>query len=186
MSPAELRPMRDPDVADVRELMIVSFSDLERRLHEPESPPGDPEHAYLRIRHLIATDPGGAWVAADAGGRLTGAALAIVREGLWGLSLLVVHPDAQSGGVGSALLGRTLAYGAGAHGAVILASPDPRALRAYARAGFALHPAVRAGGTPRDLPPAPAVRAFHAGGDHPLAAAVDRAVRRAAHGDDID
>jgi GNAT superfamily N-acetyltransferase len=185
MAPAELRPMRDADVEPTRALMLAAFGDLARRMHEPDSPPGPPEQAHGRIRHLLATDPEGAWVSTDAQGRLTGAALAIMREGLWGLSLLVVQPDAQSSGIGSALLRRALDYGADARGAVILASPDPRALRAYARAGFALHPTVRAVGVPRDLPPAPAVRPFR-DEDHALAAAVGRAVRGAAHGADID
>ena len=93
------------------------------------------------MRRVLATDPGGCWVTEDAAG-LTGAVLALLREGLWGLSLLVVRPDLQSTGIGSALLARALEYGAGARGGVILASPDARALRAYARAGFELHPTV--------------------------------------------
>jgi hypothetical protein len=96
-----------------------------------------------------------------------------------------VRPDVQSTGTGSALLARTLAYGEGARGWIILASPDPRALRAYARAGFALHPSVLATGTPRDVAAAPEVRPFKPG-DHALAAAVDRAVRGAPHGADLD
>ena len=56
---------------------------------------------------------------------MVGAALALEREGLWGLSLLVVSPALQSQGVGRALLERTLEYaGGGERGAVILASPD--------------------------------------------------------------
>ena len=92
-----------------------------------------------RFRHVIETDPGGAWLAEE-DGRPVGAALAILREGLWGLSLLVVHPDAQSGGIGRALLERTLRYGDGARGGIIASSGDSRALRAYARAGFAAAP----------------------------------------------
>jgi GNAT superfamily N-acetyltransferase len=182
---AELRPMREDDVRGAYELMVAAFADLERRMHEPSSPPGDPEPGYVRLRRVLATDPGGCWVAEEAGDGLSGVAMALLREGLWGLSLLVVRPALQSSGIGSALLGRTLAYGDGARGGVILASQDPRALRAYARAGFTLHPSVSAYGRPRDATPAPAVRAFEPR-DHELAAAVDREVRGAPHGGDLD
>jgi GNAT superfamily N-acetyltransferase len=180
-----LRPMRDADVAAAHELTTVVFADLGRRLHRPTPPPTAPAAAHVRLRRILATDPAGAWVAEDAAGALAGVALAIVRDGLWGLSLLVVHPDAQSGGLGRALLERALAYGNGAHGGVILASADPRALRAYVRAGFTLHPSAEATGVPRDVAAAPEVRPFEPG-DHALAAAVDRAVRGVPHGADLD
>lgn len=177
--------MCDDDVVPARELMAAAFDDLARRLHEPVPPPGNPASAYVRLRRVLASDPGGSWVTEDGDGALTGAALAIMREGVWGLSLLVVRPDVQSAGIGSVLLRRTLEYGEGARGAIILGSPDARALRAYARAGFALHPTVCAAGTPHDVAPAAEVRSFTPA-DHPLAAAVDRAVRGAAHGEDLD
>jgi GNAT superfamily N-acetyltransferase len=181
----ELRPMHDQDVPGTHELAVATFADLERRMHEQPSPPGDPDAAYVRLRRLLATDPGGCWIAEDAAGRIAGAALGLLREGLWGLSLLVVRPDLQSTGIGSELLGRTLAYGAGARGGIILASPDPRALRAYSRAGFALHPNVTAVGRPRSAIGCADARPFTAA-DHELAAAVDRAVRGAPHGADLD
>jgi GNAT superfamily N-acetyltransferase len=179
------RPMRDDDVVAARELMVASFEDLARRLHEPVPPPGDPAPGHVRLRHILAADPGGSWVTEDADGALTGVGLAIVREGVWGLSLLVVRPDLQSAGIGSALLRRTLEYADGTRGAIVLGSPDARALRAYSRAGFALHPTVYAAGTPSGVAAAPEVRPF-VPEDHELAAAVDRAVRGAAHGADLD
>jgi len=180
----ELRPLRDEDVAGADELAQAASEDLARRLHGPVSPPGDAARAHVRLRRLLAADAGGCWVAEDAAG-LTGVGLALVRDGLWGLSLLVVRPDMQSAGIGAALLRRTLEYGAGARAGVILASPDFRALRAYSRAGFALHPVLYASGRPRAVAAAPEVRRFEPG-DHELAAAVDRAVRGAPHGADLD
>jgi GNAT superfamily N-acetyltransferase len=177
--------MHDADVPGVNELMVAAFADLERRLHEPAPPAGDPALAYVRLRRILDTDPGGCWVGEDADGRLTGAALALIRDGIWGLSLLVVRPDLQSTGIGSALLGRTLEYGAGARGAIILGSADSRALRAYARAGFALHPTVVASGSPRGMIGCADVRPFTPA-DHEMAAAVDIAVRGAPHGGDLD
>jgi GNAT superfamily N-acetyltransferase len=177
--------MRDDDVAGAHELAIAAFEDLGRRLHEPPPPPpGDPAAAHARLRRLLATDPGGCWVAEDAGG-LAGVGLALLRDGLWGLSLLVVRPDLQSTGVGSALLRRTLEYGASARGGIVLASPDARALRAYARAGFELHPSLIATGVVRGIVGCADVRPFEPA-DHELAAAVDRAVRGVPHGSDLD
>jgi GNAT superfamily N-acetyltransferase len=176
--------MRDEDARAVHDVSVVTFTDLEARFHQPPSPPPPPDAPLTRYFHLIETDPGGAWVAEE-DGRVVGAALAIEREGVWGLSLLVVLPDRQSRGVGRALLERALTYaGGGRRGGIILASPDQRALRAYARAGFDMHPCMDAGGRPHVAEPPPGVR----DGDErdlPLTEAVDRAVRGAAHGSDI-
>jgi GNAT superfamily N-acetyltransferase len=173
------------DALAVHELSVRTFSDLAERLHEPLQPPPPADVALVRIHQLLERDPGGAWVS-DGDGDLAGAALAIDRDGLWGLSLLVVDPARQSAGVGRALLARSLEYAEGGRrGAVILASPDPRALRAYARAGFAAHPCFRAQGRPKAAAPPAGVRD---GGpdDLPLVERVDLAVRGAAHGSDIE
>src|SRR5829696_1242757 len=150
--------MRPEDDVAIHEVSVVTFADLGARLHEPPSPPQPLEAALIRIRQLFASDPGGAWVAEE-GGRVVGAALALDREGVWGLSLLVVLPDHQSSGIGRALLERSLEYaGGGRRGAIILASPDHRALRAYARAGFDMHPCMDAQGRPNVKVPPPGVR----------------------------
>jgi GNAT superfamily N-acetyltransferase len=179
-----IRPMRSEDAPAVHRVSVVTFAELEARFHVPPSPPSPPEPALVRIRHLLDTDPGGAWVAEE-DGQVVGAALALDREGVWGLSLLVVLPDHQSDGLGRALLQRSLEYaGGGRRGAIILASPDARALRVYARAGFELHPCLDAEGRPRVPEPPRGVR----DGDErdlPLTETVDRAVRGAAHGSDI-
>jgi GNAT superfamily N-acetyltransferase len=177
--------MRDVDVPVAHELTVAAFADLERRFHEPPGPRPDPAAAYVRLRRILATDPDGCWVAEDGDGAPAGVALAMLREDLWGLSLLVVRPDSQSTGVGSALLTRALEYGASARGGIIPASSDGRALRAYARAGFDLHPALRATGVPYAAIGCADVRPFEPA-DHELAAAVDRAVRGAPHGGDLD
>jgi hypothetical protein len=140
--------------------------------------------AAVRLRHLLATDPGGAWVAERDGG-VAGCALALLREGIWGLSLLVVRPELQSAGVGRELLARATAYGEGARGRLILASRDARALRAYVRLGLDLHPAAIATGTPRGVDPPAGIRPA-APDDRPWIDAVGRTVRGAAHGDDLD
>ena len=183
---AGLRPMRDGDVAAADEIGVAAFADLDRRRGRPPPPPPDPAVSRLRIRHLLETDPGGAWVAVDADDRPVGAALALVRDGVWGLSLLVVRPDAQSAGAGGALLRAALAYGRDARGGIILASTDTRALRAYHRAGFTMHPSAVAEGRPAGMAEDRAVVPFDPGRDAAMAAAVGRAVRGAAHGPDLD
>lgn len=188
MMPAvRVRPMLAGDAARVHALADRAFGDLAVRSGSgPSASYGSPAGircGVARIRHLIATDPGGAFVAED-GGTLLGAALALQREGLWGLSLLVVDPAAQSAGLGSRLLRFALDYGTDVRGAIILASEDSRALRAYARAGFALHPSLEAAGVPRPVEAPPSVRPGSED-DLGLAGEVDRAVRGAAHGPDL-
>ena len=163
--------------------MVDSFQDLNRRFGEPPEPPGPVAAGRVRMRRLLITDPGGAWVA-ERDGRLVGCSLGMLREGVWGLSLLVVSPEAQSTGVGRELLTRAWEYGREARGWIILASRDTRALRSYARLGLHLHPALAARGHPRRVTPPPDVRPGTSD-DLPLTAVVDRAVRGAAHGDDL-
>jgi predicted N-acetyltransferase YhbS len=172
------RPLREEDFAAVLAVNERAFDDLVGR----ELPRPALEAAYGRYRRLLETDPGGAWVA-ERDGALVGAALGIVREGLWGLSLLIVDPPAQSAGAGRELLRLAWEHGNGARGRVILSSTDPRAMRAYSRLGLDAHPCLAARGRPRAVLP-PEVRAGDAA-DLPLTEAVDRAVRGAAHGGDI-
>ena len=172
------RPLREEDFAAVLAVNERAFDDLVGR----ELPRPALEAAYGRYRRLLETDPGGAWVA-ERDGALVGAALGIVREGLWGLSLLIVDPPAQGAGAGRELLRLAWEHGNGARGRVILSSTDPRAMRAYSRLGLDAHPCLAARGRPRAVTP-PEVRAGDAA-DLPLTEAVDRAVRGAAHGGDI-
>jgi GNAT superfamily N-acetyltransferase len=177
-----VRPMESRDVDAAFRVSTEAFGDLERRLGQPPEPPASPAVGRLRVGRPLATDPGGSWVA-ERDGEIIGAATAIVREGVWGLSLLVVRPDAQSAGAGRELLARAYEYGDGVRGRIVLASADGRALRAYARLGLHLHPAVTARGVAR-AEPVPELRPGTAD-DLPLTEAVDRAVRGAAHGEDV-
>ena len=183
MSGSSVRPFLASDIDVVHDLSVEAFQDLNRRFNEPPEPPGPLAASRIRMGRLLAADPGGAWVA-ERRGEVVGCSLAVLREGLWGLSLLAVSPSAQSSGLGRELLDRAWEYGAGARGWIVLSSRDPRALRSYARLGLDLHPAVAARGHARRTAPPPDVRPG-TNDDLPLAAEVDRAVRGAAHGDDI-
>jgi GNAT superfamily N-acetyltransferase len=175
--------MRHEDVTAVIELAFRCFDDLADRRGEPRADRWDPEVAAIRHRQVLRTDPGGCLVAV-ADGDVVGAAEAILRDGVWGLSLLIVDPGAQSAGLGSQLLRRAGAYGDGARGRLILSSQDPRAMRAYTRLGLWPQPCLKAVGTARAVRSPAAVRAGTRA-DIPLTEAVDRAVRGAAHGSDI-
>lgn len=146
--------------------------------------PLDVERSERRYFHLQATDPGGAWVAVD-DGTVCGAALGIVRERIWGLSLLAVLPDVQARGIGRRLLERAWAHGDGASGRIILSSTDPKAMRRYARAGLRLRPCVAAAGiVDRSRLPAPSPRVV-VSEDVERTAAISRHVRGAGHHVDV-
>jgi GNAT superfamily N-acetyltransferase len=171
-----IRPMTLDDTRAALELMVETFEELDRRRgREPEPPPPDAAVAEKRFAAFVRHDPEGSWVAEDEQG-LAGCALATKREGIWGLSLLVVRPGLQSAGVGSELLRRAHDYARDAVGRVILASSDPRAIRAYARLGLDLHPLYRGSGTPRGLTMPPELRPGGAG-DVELTETVDRFAR---------
>ncbi|HUA02449.1 MAG TPA: GNAT family N-acetyltransferase [Solirubrobacteraceae bacterium] len=145
------------------------------------------ERAERRWRESLAypfsTDPEGAFVA-ELGGRVIGVAQALVRERLWILSRFAVQPGIQSGGAGRALLEHAVGYGRETDAGLIVSSNDPRALRLYARAGFALRPALRADGQVdrRALPRSDArVRVDDQGNDLESLAALARAIRGASY-----
>ncbi|HSD80682.1 MAG TPA: GNAT family N-acetyltransferase [Solirubrobacteraceae bacterium] len=180
--PPAVRPMRAGDVAG-------AYAVARGALFAPL--PGEDEERLrarqtARIAHLLGTDPGGAWVA-DRDGEVVGVAQALLREGLWGLSLYAVAEAEQGRGVGRRLLDAALGHGAGARGHVVLSSERPAAMRRYARAGLDLRPCVAAAGiADRSRIPDAAARVEDAGAAGiPIADALGRHVRGAGHGRDI-
>src|SRR3954454_10062982 len=153
----------------------------------PETTVAVIERGRRRIAHLRRTDPGGAWVAADESGAIVGLSLALVREGIWGLSLFAVAADRQGRGIGRELLEAAFGHGADARGHLILSSESPAAMRRYARLGLELRPCVAAAGiVDRARLPAEDA-AVDAGADGiPVADAIGRAVRGAGHGVDLE
>jgi len=181
---AEIRPLRLADVDAAHALATVTFADYAARRGEAPDPQIDTAAVRPRYTRFVERDAAGSWVA-EADGELVGCALALRREGLWGLSLLVVHPSHQSGGLGRELLALAHDYARGASSRIILSSADPRALRAYARLGLSGHPCLRAIGVPRGAR-APAGTRPAEPRDRDFLDAVSRAARGAAHGDDVD
>jgi len=167
-------------LAGVVPIEFQPSSEAEVRLYD--------ERRALRVRHLLASDPEGCWVAeSDADGEIVGVALAIVREGIWGLSLLGVAPGRQGAGLGGRLLAGALTTLDGCRGGLILASTDPRALRRYVRAGFALRPCVAATGqiNRSRIPAGLRARAGDPDADREILDDASRFVRGASHAHDL-
>jgi len=144
------------------------------------------ERRKERYRHFLEHDQRGAWVAVD-GDRVAGVALALVREGVWVLSLFAVAEEYRNARVGKELLDRALLYAKGTTGAMIASSSHPAAMRRYALAGFTLLPTLMAGGKVRRESLPTGMKATEGTeADLELAAQVDRLVRGAAHGRDLE
>jgi predicted N-acetyltransferase YhbS len=135
-----VRPLRESDIEAADEVAWCALEDVGRRygFSLGERDAARKAFARSRIRHLGATDPEGA-VVAEHDGAVVGIGLGLRRGSLWFLSLLAVREDLQNAGVGRRLLEATLDHGRDCASGMICASPDPKALRRYGRAGFALH-----------------------------------------------
>jgi GNAT superfamily N-acetyltransferase len=160
-----------------------------RTLFHPDDPGAHEEAAVRggrrRIAHLLETDPGGCFVAEDAG-RVVGVSVALIREGVWGYSLFAIAASHQGRGLGRALFAPAWDYGSGARGHLILSSEHPAAIRLYAQAGLALAPCVAAAGI-ADLRGAPDLTPVRDAGPESLALidAIGRELRGAGHGPDL-
>jgi GNAT superfamily N-acetyltransferase len=180
-----IRPMQPEDVAPLLDVQYATFADLDRRMGEPahEFTEEARERGTARIAHLQRTDPEGAWVA-ELEGEPVGCALALVRDGMWFLSLLIVKPGLQGKGIGRQLLDAALTTATDR--SWILATVEPAAVRRYQRAGFALHPTYTAKGAPdrSHIPAITGIRDYD--DDRETLDDVLRAVRGAAMGPEVD
>lgn len=188
----EVRPLEPADIVRADEVAYRSLTTMAATYTTTAQPEADrtperTERGRARIAHLLQTDPDGAWVAVD-GPDVVGVALSLRRGPMWFLSLLAVATELQSRGAGRALLDASLRTAAGADAAWILATPDPKALRRYALAGFRPHPAYAALGTlDRALVPTGlGVRDGDLDHDRELVEDVVTGLRGAAYGPDID
>ena len=179
---AELvRPMAAEDIHQVATVTAEAFgTDLSTPLQRHNW-----EH---RLRHSLLSDPEGSFVS-ERSGLVTGAAQAVIREGIWILSLMAVSPTLGGGGEGRALMHSVLGYERGCAGGLIIASNDPRALRLYASSGYVLEPTFQAGGKidPAALPAHanPAITPV-AAGELGTLEPISRAARGPAHTPDLE
>ncbi len=177
--------MLPEDVAALVDVQYVTFHDLAVRMGEPPHEFTDEVRARgtMRISHLRRTDPDSAWVA-EIDGEPVGCALALVRDGMWFLSLLIVKPGLQGKGIGRELLDAALTTATDR--SWILSTVEPAAVRRYQRAGFAMHPTYTAKGRP-DLSKMPAITGIREyDGDRGTLDDVLLAVRGARLGTEVD
>jgi GNAT superfamily N-acetyltransferase len=185
-----IRPMAADDVPGAERVTAAGFHELDTRMFRRSWPEPEPRSAerganwVARVRHLLATDPGGSWVA-ERDGELLGIAVSFVREKMWLLASYAVVPGSQGLGLGKAVLAPALEHGRGCLRGMLNASSDPKALRRYHAAGFTLHPQMFLTGTP-DRSRIPVVEHVREGSldDVDLMDSVDRRTRGAAHGPD--
>jgi GNAT superfamily N-acetyltransferase len=180
-----VRPLRPDDVAAADAVAWAALSALIPVEHHPDDEEVRRRRGQARIAHLLATDPDGCWVA-EHDGEVVALGLALVREGVWGLSLLAVRPGLQGRGVGGRVLAETLRTAEGCRGGLITSSPDPRAMRRYFRAGFRVRPCVTAAGeiNRSRLPGGLRSRPGDLDADHPRLEELSRHARGASHGPD--
>jgi GNAT superfamily N-acetyltransferase len=184
-----IRPMTVDDLPGMVRSAEAAFRLLPEQVEEPAG--SSPSASELGdgdaiVRHLLRIDAAGAW-AAVIDGDVVGVAMAGLREGLWYLAQLHLDPVYHGRGLGSRLLQIALDYGVLARGMLLHSSLDPRAMRCYQRAGFALEPALHATGRLRrsSVPPVVGVRAGDVD-DLDLVAHIDRVQRGGAHGPDLE
>lgn len=129
------RPMVEHDLGVTRYVAHEAMDVLDRSQFVAPQPwiPIEPRAQ----RHLLHTDPGGAWVA-ELNGVVIGYSMALVRGEIWYLSQLFVQPDQHGHGIGRELLGRAQAYGGeqGARVFSVVATTSPAAHALYMRAGM--------------------------------------------------
>lgn len=176
-----VRPLLPEDAAACVDVTHRALAEVYEQM--PPDTPAYRDRAAQRVLHLQSTDPDSAWVAED-DGEVVGCALALVREGMWFLSLLMVGPEQQSTGLGRQLLDATLTTATDR--SWILATTAPAALRRYRRAGFDLVPCLTAKGTvDRALLPTTSVRESTWAESGELVDDVTRTLRGAGVGPDL-
>lgn len=184
--PAEvlLRPMRTEDVEAAERLSALAFG-AARGVHGDEAlrTPARAAAWCVRTAVLVQQDGPGCWVA-DHDGEVVGLATSWRRETLWGLATYAVRADWQGRGIGHALLEAAATHARGALRGMITSTPDPRAVRAYRRAGFDVHPQMTLEGT---VAAGDLVRPRHVRvgtpGDREWMESLDRGLRGAGRGD---
>jgi hypothetical protein len=118
---ALVRPMAEDDIHQVATVTAEAFgTDIGSNVLR--------SNWEQRLRHSLLTDPDGSFVS-EHGGLVTGCAQAVIREGVWILSLMAVSPTLGEGGEGRALMETALQYYRGCAGGLIVSSDDPRAVR---------------------------------------------------------
>jgi GNAT superfamily N-acetyltransferase len=102
------RPGRSEDLDACTRIWKAAIEDYQARLNQPGMP-DDLGPLRRLLAHLLGTDPDRYWVAVNTDDEVIGFSSASVRDGLWFLAMLFVHPRVQAGGIGAALMDRAQA-----------------------------------------------------------------------------
>ncbi|GHF54025.1 hypothetical protein GCM10010359_65530 [Streptomyces morookaense] len=181
--------MQESDLPAAERASAVTFLEadrLGRRAGEPEvqpRPASGTQQWIDRMRYFLSVDPGGCWVATDAGA-VVGFAVSQNRGRLWYLATYGVLPGHQGKGIGKRLLDVVLVHAEGRRG-LFSSTVHPAATRRYRLAGFSLLPQMRMVGTV-DRSALPAVTGLRDGGGDDLEwmDRLDENLRGAGHGPD--
>jgi GNAT superfamily N-acetyltransferase len=180
-----VRAMSDRDVEACSRIFDAALDRLRHDLGLPTDP-DDQGTARARITHLMKTDPAESVVAVE-GRTVLGFGQATHRGDVWVLAHLFVDPAHQSARVGTELLRQLHPGSTSASVALIGATADPRAIRAYAALPhFQLHPTVRAEGRVTQRPVrSPMVETLRSDMALEQAGAIDLEVRGGARTSDL-
>jgi GNAT superfamily N-acetyltransferase len=130
----KIRPATEDDLADIGRIFERSSTWLTENYRPDQvgAPAPGLEARDPLCRHLLGT--GAMFLAEDP--EPAGFSAAIVRDGVWFLSLLWVLPERHGAGIGSGLLAETLAWGRDANAFTVVASPYPVAQLVYLRSSM--------------------------------------------------
>ena len=129
MSDVRIRPMTAQDVAAAERVTAIGFHELDTRMFrrswpDPQLRPPERSAAWVRrTGHLVATDPGGCWVA-ERDAELLGVVVPFVREKMWLLASYAVVPAAQGLGLPGLLARRSSTEGLTARDAQRVERPE--------------------------------------------------------------
>jgi GNAT superfamily N-acetyltransferase len=130
----QIRPATEEDLPAIGGIFDAASAWLTEK-YRPDQVGGQPMTISNRdglYRHLL--DTGAMFVALDP--QPAGFSAAVVRDGVWFLSLLWVLPDRHGSGIGGALLRETLEWGRGSSAFSVVASPYPVAQLIYLRSSM--------------------------------------------------
>jgi GNAT superfamily N-acetyltransferase len=179
-----IRPMTADDVEEAERLCDEAFTPMAEPGMSTGRTPLQQAQWRQRAAHLVATDPGGCWVA-DQDGVMLGFATSYRRDLTWFLATYAVQVGRQGQGIGRAVLDAALTHARGCLRGMLSASRDPKAFRRYRHAGFTMHPQMFLTGRV-DRSAIPVVEHVRDGNesDFALLDSLDRRCRDAAHGPD--
>lgn len=101
------RLAEENDLAPAHRIMEEALEQFARERNLPAPEPIDFEDYLPQWRHFLGTSDEGFWVA-EVKDRVVGFSCGIIRDSLWLLSYLVVHPEYQGQGIARELLARAL------------------------------------------------------------------------------